>query len=573
LDFGVKQEDDDDEQFGFSGMPHSAPVTRFGSPSTKLGSSIFGTESMFDMESVDVEHGGSDGSSAVFGNASDYFVPRDKAHGHGHGHAGDHHHGVGPFPVHLPRIPLPPLSMSAAMPPIPGFSFPPISHNMMHVPPRPISRGASGRKGDEISPRSFESGTTVSAHRLSSHRGGGGFVEIKQEIPPPPPHPGMSQIKVPIIAAVKDDGSASSGSSSPSSHTLSTIGIPGLPSHLLPMGDVPPPPGGDTMPPHKRQRRSEVTSQTLYDVAGLQPPPQPQSAYTPYGASSFSMLIDPSTTSAIRGGTRVEFLPYHSAAALLQPHMIAGYHSGMQHQFVGGHALSAHGRYPYAAYAATSTVKAKKRRKGSSARSMDREDLTFVRYLFEDTNNMRNIEDLSARFEITDETTGPNAKGFQRGGRRTAKEGAITVTNFAKKPPTEHAAYARIRVWKDDRGRQFYDCVCNARKPVQDLNKIKKHALSHDQGRFQCDICGKVFGKNHLQLNAHKKTHKTKRRRSTMESTSVPDTHSHVVEHSYHPPFPITMPPVSMSGASSSSSESTMRMPEASSSSSIPHSF
>ena len=77
-----------------------------------------------------------------------------------------------------------------------------------------------------------------------------------------------------------------------------------------------------------------------------------------------------------------------------------------------------------------------------------------------------------------------------------------------KKPPHDHRAYNRIRIWKDKLGRQFYDCICNARKPVQDLNKIKSHVLGHDKIVWVCDVCGREFFNNHLQLNAHMKTHK-----------------------------------------------------------------
>ena len=42
---------------------------------------------------------------------------------------------------------------------------------------------------------------------------------------------------------------------------------------------------------------------------------------------------------------------------------------------------------------------------------------------------------------------------------------------------------------------------------MQDLQKIKRHALGHEAGNFKCEYCGKEFGNNHLQLNAHKKIH------------------------------------------------------------------
>ena len=74
----------------------------------------------------------------------------------------------------------------------------------------------------------------------------------------------------------------------------------------------------------------------------------------------------------------------------------------------------------------------------------------------------------------------------------------------------EHAAYARIRIWRDALGRQFYDCCCNAQKPVQNLNKIKQHVLGHDKVVWVCDECGREFFNNHLQLNAHMKTHKNR---------------------------------------------------------------
>ena len=124
------------------------------------------------------------------------------------------------------------------------------------------------------------------------------------------------------------------------------------------------------------------------------------------------------------------------------------------------------------------------------------------------------IDDLSPK-AAKSRNDGPNAKGFQRGGNRHSaghNDNVIRIIggknkNY-KKPPLNHRAYGRIRIWKDKMGRQFYDCICNARKPVQDLNKIKSHVLGHDKIVWVCDICGREFFNNHLQLNAHMKTHK-----------------------------------------------------------------
>ena len=150
-----------------------------------------------------------------------------------------------------------------------------------------------------------------------------------------------------------------------------------------------------------------------------------------------------------------------------------------------------------------------------SKRSADRKSLEFVQFFQGDgTGPEMQIEDLSPTKR---DDHGPNAKGFQRGGLRQNSLKCVNQTVIRiiggrdksyKKPPSDHKAYNRIRIWRDKMGRQFYDCICNARKPVQDLNKIKSHVLGHDKIVWVCDICGREFFNNHLQLNAHMKTHK-----------------------------------------------------------------
>eukprot|EP01083_Nonionella_stella_P032483 88939_1 len=148
-------------------------------------------------------------------------------------------------------------------------------------------------------------------------------------------------------------------------------------------------------------------------------------------------------------------------------------------------------------------------------RSADRKNLEFIQYLKGDgTGPEMQIEDLSPQ-KCKNGVSGPHAKGFQRGGLRFHQNNQQNVIRIVggrdkayKRPPTDHKAYSRIRIWKDKLGRQFYDCICNARKPVQDLNKIKSHVLGHDKIVWVCDICGREFFNNHLQLNAHMKTHK-----------------------------------------------------------------
>jgi len=56
-------------------------------------------------------------------------------------------------------------------------------------------------------------------------------------------------------------------------------------------------------------------------------------------------------------------------------------------------------------------------------------------------------------------------------------------------------------------------CSCCFWSVVQDLSKIKRHAIGHDKRNYTCDVCGKNFYSNHLQLNAHKKIHKDETRR------------------------------------------------------------
>ena len=157
-----------------------------------------------------------------------------------------------------------------------------------------------------------------------------------------------------------------------------------------------------------------------------------------------------------------------------------------------------------------------------SKRSADRKNLEFLQYFRGDgTGPEMQIDDLSPdnNGNNNGKDKGQNAKGFQRGGiRKNNNKNCGGYNNVIriiggrdksyKKPPPDHVAYGRIRIWKDNVGRQFYDCICNARKPVQDLNKIKSHVLGHDKIVWVCDICGREFFNNHLQLNAHMKTHK-----------------------------------------------------------------
>jgi hypothetical protein len=67
--------------------------------------------------------------------------------------------------------------------------------------------------------------------------------------------------------------------------------------------------------------------------------------------------------------------------------------------------------------------------------------------------------------------------------------------------------FSKIRVWVNDRNLHYYDCECGKRKPVQDLYKIKQHALRHEVENHSCEVCGKIF-KHHLQMNAHMRVHK-----------------------------------------------------------------
>ncbi|ETO03939.1 hypothetical protein RFI_33463, partial [Reticulomyxa filosa] len=138
-------------------------------------------------------------------------------------------------------------------------------------------------------------------------------------------------------------------------------------------------------------------------------------------------------------------------------------------------------------------------RRMSVQRSKDRSELTFSGwYSIEDSANVRNRTSI-----IREPNPNSKAKGFQRGGVRTEFQelgSESRVSDFYNKPPSSNAAYARIRVWKDANDRKYYDCLCNCRKPVQDLTKIKRHVLSHDQRNFQCDICGRIFHNNHLQF-------------------------------------------------------------------------
>jgi hypothetical protein len=71
---------------------------------------------------------------------------------------------------------------------------------------------------------------------------------------------------------------------------------------------------------------------------------------------------------------------------------------------------------------------------------------------------------------------------------------------------------AKIRVWVNDKNMAFYDCSCEKRKPVQDLNKIKLHVMGHLIKRYTCSICSREFA-NYRQLNGHLRIHQTNRRK------------------------------------------------------------
>jgi hypothetical protein len=93
----------------------------------------------------------------------------------------------------------------------------------------------------------------------------------------------------------------------------------------------------------------------------------------------------------------------------------------------------------------------------------------------------------------------------RKGKRRRSAE--ISELRFKEIYKPEEPPYDCIRVWVNNRNMVFYDCKCNQRKPVQDLNKIKRHAERHQIQSYRCDICNKEFDR-YLQLNAHKKAHR-----------------------------------------------------------------
>jgi hypothetical protein len=69
------------------------------------------------------------------------------------------------------------------------------------------------------------------------------------------------------------------------------------------------------------------------------------------------------------------------------------------------------------------------------------------------------------------------------------------------------APFEHIRIWENDRKMIFYDCDCGRRKPIQDLNKIKRHIQTHSIRKHKCDVCHRNF-ERYVQLNAHKKAHR-----------------------------------------------------------------
>ncbi|MES1910270.1 MAG: hypothetical protein MHM6MM_002895 [Cercozoa sp. M6MM] len=73
------------------------------------------------------------------------------------------------------------------------------------------------------------------------------------------------------------------------------------------------------------------------------------------------------------------------------------------------------------------------------------------------------------------------------------------IMDSDKSLPVTHA-WRRIRVWINERNMIFYDCECGRRKPVQDLNKIKKHATEVEH--VLADAKGnKIKAKGHAPLS------------------------------------------------------------------------
>lgn len=54
---------------------------------------------------------------------------------------------------------------------------------------------------------------------------------------------------------------------------------------------------------------------------------------------------------------------------------------------------------------------------------------------------------------------------------------------------TMEESYSLIRVWRNRFNSFFYDCICNNRKPIQDLKKIKKHITLHLKSEIHYALC------------------------------------------------------------------------------------
>eukprot|EP00475_Leptophrys_vorax_P041199 TRINITY_DN7772_c0_g1_i1.p1 TRINITY_DN7772_c0_g1~~TRINITY_DN7772_c0_g1_i1.p1 ORF type:complete len:335 (-),score=70.66 TRINITY_DN7772_c0_g1_i1:62-1066(-) len=80
---------------------------------------------------------------------------------------------------------------------------------------------------------------------------------------------------------------------------------------------------------------------------------------------------------------------------------------------------------------------------------------------------------------------------------------------------------AKIRVWVNDKNMAFYDCSCEKRKPVQDLNKIKLHVMGHLVKRYTCSVCSRDFA-NYRQLNGHLRIHQSNRRKEVASPPEGP---------------------------------------------------
>jgi len=155
-----------------------------------------------------------------------------------------------------------------------------------------------------------------------------------------------------------------------------------------------------------------------------------------------------------------------------------------------------------------------------------------------------NISALTADSSVTsgDNSSSKLRRPIQKRNRSAAREDL----KFIQIQEDGSNEVAQIRVWVNDKNMAFYDCSCEKRKPVQDLNKIKLHVMGHLIKRYTCQVCQRDFA-NYRQLNGHLRIHQTNKRKEVPmldEKPSCATVHAATVPTFMGPPAPPGIPHV-----------------------------